>query len=86
MVLLCSFLKLQTNIGIFVRYWRQSEMDWTNNLQEEEVFIPRRVFLIPNHVTSRSSAWAIPTPVQEFIHSFNVKSQRRRNHRNGQTY
>jgi hypothetical protein len=63
MVLLCPIPQHQTNIGIVVRYWRQSEMDWTNNLQEEEVFIPRRVFLIPNHVTSRSSAWAIPTPV-----------------------
>jgi hypothetical protein len=63
MVLICPFSQHQTNIGIVVRYWRQSEMDWTNYLQEEEVFIPRRVFLIPNHVTSRSSAWAIPTPV-----------------------
>jgi hypothetical protein len=30
----------QTNIVIAVRYWRQSEIDWTNYFEEEEVFIP----------------------------------------------
>jgi hypothetical protein len=63
MVFFCPIPQHRTNVVIVVRYWRQSEIDWTNYWEEEEVLILRRVFLIPNCVTSRSSAWATPTPV-----------------------
>ncbi len=53
MVLLCPIPQHRTDIGIVVRYWGQSELGWTSYRREEEVFIPRRVFLIPNHVTNQ---------------------------------
>ncbi len=41
---------------------------------QEEVFIPRRVFLF-KHVTRRGSTWAMPTLVSEFIHSFKLSEK-----------
>jgi hypothetical protein len=37
----------QTDFGIAVRYWREQRRK-RNYWQEEEVFIPQRVFLTPN--------------------------------------
>jgi hypothetical protein len=51
----------RTYLVFVLRYWRQQgtqqKMHW-----QEEVFNPRRVFLL-KHVPSRSSTWAMPSSV-----------------------
>jgi hypothetical protein len=68
MVSLPKFSLHRTHFDFVLRYWKQQgtiqKVHW-----QEEVFIPRRVFLL-KHVTSRSSPWATPLSMLEFIHSF----------------
>jgi hypothetical protein len=50
---------LMTDFDFVLRYWRQQgtyqKIHW-----QVKVFIPQRVFLF-KHVTSQSSAWALPS-------------------------
>jgi hypothetical protein len=63
-----QFPLYRTDFGFVLGYWRlQGTLQKMH--RQRGVFIPRRVFLF-KHVTSRSSAWAMPSPVYKFINSF----------------